>query len=155
MSEGLEKVWQSAKYAFKPAIKTAAFTFIGIFLPALFGVLNQIVNAVAEGNVEVPGVSTLGQALASAIGAAAAYLVNFTWRFLQQMGLPIGELPQYVKVDNTLPGPVPPTVAEQQPGEPTQLPYPPPDATYPPPAYEEPTPPTSAPPEFIDPDESY
>ena len=63
--------------AIKSGFTAAIAVFLGLFIPALTGWLNSLVNYVnSKGTVAAPSISTLGYAFASAVVAAGT---GFAW----------------------------------------------------------------------------
>lgn len=65
-------------------LRTALFTFIGMFVPAVLGFLTRVSEwAASGGTAELPTTSTLVFAAVSAATAACTGLVGFLWNWLE------------------------------------------------------------------------
>lgn len=74
--------------AFKAALWTVLFSFIGLFGASLIGWTGDVIEwANSEGAVAFPSLSVLGYAAVSAFGSAVIGLVNFVVRFAQSKGV--------------------------------------------------------------------
>jgi hypothetical protein len=93
----VKKILTSAKAALKPAVKTFIFAFLGVFLVTATGWITALMDGLSTAHIVLPDISTVGHAVTAAAGAGVIALINFGWRFAQQLGLPLGSIPQYVK----------------------------------------------------------
>ena len=89
---------QKAKRALIPALWTALFTFLGVFIPAVTGFLDALVEAVSmasEGEeFMLPDTDPVTEALTGGVMGALGGVANFVWRYVQaQFGL--GKTPSY------------------------------------------------------------
>lgn len=73
------RVWP----ALRPALVTAAMTFIGLFAATLTGWLADLSDWLAGDGIDFPDPSVLAKAAVSAAGAALAGLVNWAVRQVQ------------------------------------------------------------------------
>jgi hypothetical protein len=80
----------------KAALWTALFTFVALFGASVFGWVQDVTEwASTSGTAVFPNVTVLGKAAVSALGAAAAGLVNFVVRWAQAQGVIPGAGPNY------------------------------------------------------------
>ena len=65
-------------------LRTALFTFFGMFIPAVLGFLGKISDwAASGGTADLPTTSTLVFAAVSAATAAVSGLIGFAWNWLE------------------------------------------------------------------------
>ena len=83
--------------ALRPALWTALFTFLALFIGTLTGWLSDVSDAIAAGNGEgfvLPDPSVLAKGAMSVAAAAFTGLVNFIIRYLQSVA-GVGKVPTY------------------------------------------------------------
>jgi hypothetical protein len=85
----------------RAALRTAFFTFLGLFLASIAGWVQDVTEWVSTGGTDVfPDVTIVGKAAVSAAGAALAGLVNYAWLWLQAQGIPLpGQRPVYPQIE--------------------------------------------------------
>lgn len=85
----------------RAAIRTAFFTFGGLFLAAVAGWVQDVTEWVSAGGVDVfPDVTIVGKVAVTAVGAAFVGLINYAWLWAQSKGLPLpGQRPVYPQVE--------------------------------------------------------
>lgn len=76
------------KYDMKSAairgLRTALFTFIGLFVPSLLGFFTAVSDwAATGGTADFPATSTLVYAAVTAAAAALSGLVSFLWNWVE------------------------------------------------------------------------
>lgn len=92
------------KAALRPALRVALWAFLGPFLLAVTGFLNEVWSwANAHGQAPFPDVSTLGYAFVAAVVSASSFLVALVIRFAQAKGLFPGQPPIYPTTWTPLP----------------------------------------------------
>lgn len=65
-------------------LRTALFTFIGLFVPSLLGFITKVSDwAASGGSADFPTTSTLVYAAVAAACAALSGLVGFLWNWLE------------------------------------------------------------------------
>lgn len=65
-------------------LRTAVFTFFGVFIPSVLGFLTAVTDwATSNGAKDFPSTSAMVYAAASAAAAAGSGLISFLWNWLE------------------------------------------------------------------------
>jgi hypothetical protein len=76
--------YTNVKAAAIRGLRTALFTFFGVFIPALLGFITGVSDwAAASGDASLPDISTLGYAAVSAATAAITGFIGFAWNWIE------------------------------------------------------------------------
>lgn len=95
MIQFIKQLWAKVPAPLRAGLTTAVATFLGLFLPALLGWLQSLIDALATHGA-MPSLSVVQQALVAGATAAITGFGNFLYRYVQAK-FKIGTKIVYVK----------------------------------------------------------
>lgn len=80
MLPALKRWWAARTPAFRAAANTAWMVFVGVLLPILLGLVNEVTEWATNQRTNLPDLRVLGKASVAAVSSASTFMINYLFR---------------------------------------------------------------------------